>query len=175
MNPTERPWGRTPAGEESALELGLPAEDQRLLAELSALLELADPMPEHLPARTQFAIELDEDLDFEVATWHRADELVGVRGTAAPNTITFTVGDLTVMVSLAPAANGNRFDGWLVPGGPHAIEVRVDGQGTSTTNADEGGRFALQDVPKGVTQIVVHLAEHSGQRARTVVTPSIVL
>jgi hypothetical protein len=174
MNPTERPPGRNPAGEESALELGLPAEDERLLAELSALLELADPMPDDLTVRTRFAMELD-DVDFEVATWKRDDELVGVRGAAVPNTITFTVGDLTVMVSLAPAANGNRFDGWLVPGGPHAVEVRVQDHETATTNADEGGRFALQDVPKGITQIVVHLVEHDGQRARTVVTPSIVL
>ena len=174
MNPTERPPGRSPAGEESAMKLGLPTEDERLLAELSAVLDLADPMPDDLTVRTRFALEL-ADLDFEVATWTRDEELVGVRGTTAPNTITFTGGDLTVMVSLAPASNGNRFDGWLVPGGPHAIEVRVDGHESTTTNADEGGRFALEDVPKGVTQIVVHLADHSGQRARTVVTPTIML
>lgn len=174
MNPTERPTGRGPAGEESAMELGLPAEDERLLAELSALLELADPLPDSLAVRTRFAMELD-DVDFEVATWKRDDALVGVRGTTAPNTITFTVGDLTVMVSLAPAANGNRFDGWLVPGGPHEIEIRVKDETAATTRADEGGRFALPDVPKGITQIVVHLVENSGQRTRTVVTPSIVL
>jgi hypothetical protein len=174
VNPTERPPGRTPAGEERATELGLPEEDKRLLTELAALLELADPMPDDLTVRTRFAMELD-DLDFEVATWKRSDELVGVRGTAVPNTITFTVGDLTVMISLAPAANGNRFDGWLVPGGPHTIEVRVEGHAATTTNADEGGRFAIQEVPKGTTQIVVHLVEHNGQRARTVVTPAIVL
>jgi hypothetical protein len=67
VNPTERPSGRTPAGEERALELGLPAEDKRLLAELAALLELADPLPDDLVVRTRFAMELD-DLDFEVAT-----------------------------------------------------------------------------------------------------------
>ncbi|HEX4705630.1 MAG TPA: carboxypeptidase regulatory-like domain-containing protein [Pseudonocardiaceae bacterium] len=163
MSPTDDPTG-----------FGLSAEDEQLLAHLSAVLDLADPVPAHLAARTRFAMDLD-DLEFEVATWSRADELVGVRGAAAPNTITFTVGDLTVMVSLAPAANGNRFDGWLVPGGPHRIEVRVDGHETSTTDADDGGRFALQEVPKGITQIVVHLAGQGGQDARTVVTPTIVL
>jgi hypothetical protein len=45
----------------------------------------------------------------------------------------------------------------------------------TTTSADDGGRFALEDVPKGITQIVVHLADRDGQRARTVVTPTIVL
>lgn len=173
MNPTDGPSGPTPAGK-SAMEFGLPAEDVQLLAELSTVLELADPVPATLAARTRFALDLD-DIDFEIATWQRDDQLVGVRGAAAPNTITFTVGDLTVMVSLAPAANGNRFDGWLVPGGPHTIEVRVDGHEPSTTSADDGGRFALQEVPKGITQIVVHMVGHTGQQARTVVTPTIVL
>lgn len=173
MNPTERPFGHSSAGEESA-DVGLPADDAALLAELAALLVLADPMPDDLVARTRFALDL-EQLDFEVARWTRDDRLAGVRGATAANTITFTVGDLTVMVSLAPAVLGNRFDGWLVPGGPHLIEVRVEGHDPTTTSADDGGRFALSDVPRGTTQIVVHLAAPAGQRRRTVITPTIVL
>lgn len=177
MNPTERPSGRMPAGDDPA-EYGLAAEDARLLAELSAVLDLADPVPDTLAARTRFAMDLeylDEHVEIEVARWARENHLVGVRGASVPNTITFTVGDLTVMISLAPQTNGNRFDGWLVPGGPHAVEVRVDGHEPTRTNADEGGRFALPLVPNGLTQIVVHLAAPAGQRARTVVTPTIVL
>ncbi|HEY3750335.1 MAG TPA: carboxypeptidase regulatory-like domain-containing protein [Pseudonocardiaceae bacterium] len=156
------------------MDLGLSEEDERLLAELATVLELADPVPDGMTARIQFALELD-DLEFEVAQWQRDDRLVGVRGSAAPDTITFTVGDLTVMVSVTPGINGNRFDGWLVPGGPHTVEVRVHDHEPTTTSADDGGRFALEDVPKGITQIVVHLADRDGQRARTVVTPTIVL
>lgn len=173
MNPTERPHGPGPAGGESA-DAVLPDEDARLLAELSVLIDLADPMPDDLVARTRFAMDL-EDLDFEVARWQRDDRMAGVRGSAAPSTITFTVGDLTVMVSLVPAAQGNRFDGWLVPGGPHTVEVRVEGHDSVTTTADDGGRFALADVPRGITQIVVHLSAPEGQRPRTVITPTIVL
>jgi hypothetical protein len=173
VSPTERPSGHTPSGGSPA-DVGLPEDDARLLAELAVVLELADPVPDGMTDRIRFAMDLD-DLEFEVARWQREDRLVGVRGSAAPDTITFTVGDLTVMVSLAPATNGNRFDGWLVPGGPHTVEVRVDGYAPATTSADEGGRFALQEVPKGITQIVVHLAGKAGQRTRTVVTPTIVL
>ncbi|HEX5401810.1 MAG TPA: carboxypeptidase regulatory-like domain-containing protein [Pseudonocardiaceae bacterium] len=156
------------------LSEGLSEEDERLLVELGTVLELVHPVPEGMAARIQFALELD-DLEFEVAQWQRDDSLVGVRGSAAPDTITFTVGDLTVMVSVAPGINGNRFDGWLVPGGPHTVEVRVHGHEPTTTSADEGGRFALAEVPRGITQIVVHLAGGDSQRTRTVVTPTIVL
>lgn len=170
MSPTERPSGNSPTGDHP-VDLGLPEQDALLLAELATVLELADPVPEGMTDRIRFAMDLD-DLEFEVARWQRDGELAGVRGSVAPDTITFTVGDLTVMVSLAPATNGNRFDGWLVPGGAHTVEVRVEGHDPVTATADEGGRFVLDDVPKGITQIVVHVA---GQRPRSVVTPTIVL
>jgi hypothetical protein len=172
VSPTERSSGNSPTGD-NPVDLGLPEQDVLLLAELATVLELADPVPEGMTDRIRFAMDLD-DLEFEVARWQREGELAaaGVRGSVAPDTITFTVGDLTVMVSLAPATNGNRFDGWLVPGGPHTVEVRVEGHDPVTATADEGGRFVLDDVPKGITQIVVHVA---GGRPRSVVTPTIVL
>jgi hypothetical protein len=151
----------------------LPDDDAELLAELGELLALADPVPEHLVEHTQFALDL-ADLDVEVARWQEL-ETAGVRSRTGPSTITFTVEDLTVMVSLAASAGGNRFDGWLVPGGPHAVEVRVEGHESVSTVADEGGRFALAEVPCGLTQILVHLVHPTGGRTRTVVTPTILL
>jgi hypothetical protein len=148
-------------------------QDLLLLAELDVLFDKADPMPADLVERVRFAIAL-EDLDVEVARWERAEELAGVRG-AGPNTVTFTVEDLTIMVSFVPAGAGYRFDGWLVPGGPHTVEVRVAGHESTTTAADEGGRFAVDDVPKGTTQLVVHLTGGQGDRTRTVVTPTLML
>lgn len=170
MSPNERQPGNVPAGREPA-ELGV-ADQNALIAELDALLDIADPVPLDLLDRVRFALDL-ENLDVEVARWESMDHLAGVRGSSGPSTITFTVEDLTVMVSLAPATLGHRFDGWLVPGGPHQIEVRVDGHASSTTTADQGGRFVLADVPPGFTQILVHLAVPNGQRPRTVVTPTI--
>jgi hypothetical protein len=140
-------------------------EDAVLLAELGDLLDLADPVPAGLTERIGFAMDL-EHLDVEVARWEPMDRMAGVRGHAPPSTITFTIENLTVMVTLAPAVQGHRFDGWLVPGGAHRIEVRVDG---------EGGRFSLAEVPPGLTQILVHLAVPGNGRPRTVITPTIML
>jgi hypothetical protein len=160
--------------DEAGLDMdNLTEQDLLLLAELDVLFDKVDPVPADLVERVQFAIAL-EDLDVEVARWERAEELAGVRG-AGPNTVTFTVEDLTIMVSFAPAGAGYRFDGWLVPGGPHTVEVRVAGHSSTTAEADEGGRFAVDDVPKGTTQLVVHLAGGSGSRARTIVTPTLML
>lgn len=170
MSPIEGPPGSAAASPEP-VDISL-AEQEALLSELDALLDFADPVPDDLVDRIRFAMDL-EDLDIEVARWETMDQLEGVRGAAGPSTITFTVEDLTVMVSLAPATQGHRFDGWLVPGGPHRIEVRVDGHEPSTTTADQGGRFVLPDVPPGFTQILVHMDLPNGQRPRTVVTPTI--
>jgi hypothetical protein len=146
-----------------------PYDDEQLLRNLDALLDLADPVPADLVARVQFAIEI-EDIDVEAARWERS-QLAGVRGDA-PGTITFYVGDLTVMFNVTRTGERHRIDGWLVPAGEHGVEVRVAEHGSTTTTADEGGRFVLTEVPRGITQILVRL---NNGAPRTVVTPTVVL
>lgn len=146
-------------------------DDDPLLTELGRLVDELDPVPADLVERVQFALEL-EDLDVEVARWERTDALAGVRG-AESGTITFTVRDLTVMINLTKVGTAHRIDGWLVPEGEYGVEVRVAGYESSSTMADDGGRFVLEAVPRGTTQIVVHVDGASCRR--TVVTPAVVL
>ena len=148
-------------------------DDEMLLGDIGRLLEEVDPPPGDLVERVQFAIALD--LDVEVARWERMDSLSGVRG-GGQGTITFTVSDLTVMINLTKIGQRHRIDGWLVPAGEYGVEVRVAEHGSSSTTADEGGRFVLDGVPCGTTQIVVTVSDTSSQSShRTVVTPTIVL
>lgn len=146
-------------------------DDEALLADLDRMIDEFDPPPANLVERIQFAIAL-EDLDVEVARWEWVDSLAGVRG-GEGGTITFTVSDLTVMINLTKMGKLHRIDGWLVPAGQYSVEVRVAEHGTSSTTADEGGRFVLDNVPRGTTQILVHLGDVSCRR--TVVTPTVVL
>lgn len=148
-------------------------EDTAVLSELTRLVYELDPPPADLVERVQFAIAL-ENLDVEVARWERAGSFAGVRG-GQPGTITFTVDNLTLMVNFTSNGARHRIDGWLVPAGEHTVEVRVAEHESSTTTADDGGRFVLADVPTGTTQIVVHLVNARGERGRTVVTPTIML
>lgn len=148
-------------------------DDTALLTDLGRLVHEVDAPPADLVQRIQFAIAL-EHLDVEVARWERAGSFAGVRG-GQPGTITFTVDNLTVMVNFTSTGERHRIDGWLVPAGQHTVEVRVADHASSTTQADDGGRFVLADVPAGTTQILVHLVDSRGERARTVVTPTIML
>ncbi|NKQ54953.1 carboxypeptidase regulatory-like domain-containing protein [Amycolatopsis sp. K13G38] len=157
--------------EHGAPEGGAHPDDESLLADLGRVIATFDPPPPGLVERVQFALEL-ENLDVEVARWERAG-LAGVRSAVDQGTITFTVSDLTVMINLTRTGRCHRIDGWLVPAGRYDVEVRVAEHGSSATTADEGGRFVLDDVPRGTTQIVVSIPDTRGRR--TVVTPAVVL
>ena len=151
-----------------------PAEHDYWMGQVARIVDELDPVPEGLVARSQFAIaieDIDAEVELEAARWQDQRPLAGVRG-GAPGTITFYVGDLTVMVNVTRTGERQRIDGWLVPAGEHGVEVRVADHDTSKTVADEGGRFVLTEVPRGTTQICVRV--HGG-KPRTVVTPTVVL
>ncbi|GAA3026561.1 carboxypeptidase-like regulatory domain-containing protein [Actinokineospora globicatena] len=151
-----------------------PAEQEFWLAQVARLVDELDPVPAGLVERAQFAIDLediDAEVELEAARWAERRPLAGVRG-GAPGTITFFVGDLTVMVNVTRTGEKQRIDGWLVPAGEHGVEVRVADHGSNTTTADEGGRFVLTEVPRGTTQILVRM---NGGKPRTVVTPTVEL
>lgn len=147
------------------------AEDDEMMTMVARLVNELDPPPPGLVERTQFAIAIDsvEAIDFEIARLADNRPLAGVRG-GVPGTITFFVGDLTVMVNVTRTGERQRIDGWLVPAGEHAVEVRVADHGSSKTTADEGGRFVLTEVPRGTTQILVRM---KADQPRTVVTPTV--
>lgn len=145
--------------------------DTVLLAEVGRLVEELDPPPAGLVERAQFAVAFRglDDIEIEAARWARDRPLAGVRGDPS-GTITFFVEDLTVMVNVTRTGERQRIDGWLVPAGRHHVEVRVAEHDSSTTTADEGGRFVLTDIPRGTTQLLVRV---NGDRPRTVVTPTV--
>jgi len=145
--------------------------DDALIAEVARLVEELDPPPPGLVERAQFAVAIDDirNIEVEVAQWADNRELAGVRG-GLPGTITFFVGDLTVMVNVTRMGERQRIDGWLVPAGAHGVEVRVADHGTTSTTADEGGRFVLTEVPRGTTQLLVRM---DTEQSRTVVTPTV--
>jgi hypothetical protein len=149
--------------------------DVAVLGELRELYGDLDPMSADLVDRIQFALAL-EDLDVEVfrasAESAEAGVLAGVRGAEETRTITFDSDSLTIMFSISPSGTAAvRLDGWLAPPAAHRVELRTE-HGPMETSADADGRFAVDDVPHGLAQLVVHPAAGG---TRSVVTPSVVL
>lgn len=148
--------------------------DATILADLRQLYDTADPMPCGLADRVQFALAL-EDVDVEVARLaQRYAVPAGARSAGETRTVTFDSDSLTVMVSISADEDDTlRLDGWLAPPAPHRVELRTEG-GQLVAEADAEGRFALERVPHGMAQLVVHPDPASGN-ATAVVTPSVVL
>jgi hypothetical protein len=148
--------------------------DVRILAGVRDLYETADPMPGDLVERVRFALAL-EDLDVDVFRPF-PEPATAVRGHEESRTVTFDSESLTIMVSItATGDRAVRLDGWLAPPGNHRVELRTE-RGPLLTTADEQGRFALDDVPHGLAQLVVHPTDgQPSSLGRSVVTPSIVV
>jgi hypothetical protein len=167
----------TPPARPSLGELAdgqLDAYDVQILARTADLFDRLDPVPTGLVDRVQFGITLDA-LHAEVAELQRSNDLVGVRAddVTETQTITFTSATLTTMVTITrTTADRVRIDGWLAPGEPAEVELRLVG-GSQRTAADEDGRFVFEDVPRGIAAFV--LRPPAGSDRQNVVTPSIEL
>jgi len=150
--------------------------DVRLLDGIRDMFGVADPMPADLPERIRFRLAL-RDLEIEVA--RLADEqevLAGIRGAEQSRTITFDSDSLTIMIRIDANRDGTaRVDGWLAPPQRREVEMKTTAESLSVSS-DEQGRFAFARVPRGMAQLVVHLAEQGPDgSARSVVTPALIL
>jgi hypothetical protein len=168
--------GREPDELASSANDPLDEADEELLAQLSRVFELVDPVPDGLMARLGFTLTL-EHMEIELARLvSDSVEPVGARGEERARTMTFTAENLSIMVTITPVNAGRRrLDGWLAPGGGMHVELRLQ-RGGNTTHADDDGRFEFDRVPAGLAQLVFHPTE-GGEAAlpNPVVTPAIEL
>jgi hypothetical protein len=146
--------------------------DAALLDELADVLTLAEPVPDDLVARVQFALALDE-VYAEVAEITRVQhDALAVRSDPTAEmrteTLTFTAERVTAMVTVSRAGSDQlRLDGWLAPGAPARVVLRMQ-EGTQEVTADDAGRFAFDGVPEGFAQLTIALGPDPED---TVVTP----
>ncbi|MEU8356619.1 hypothetical protein AB0C27_11475 [Nonomuraea sp. NPDC048882] len=154
----------------------LTPEDQLLAEEIADVYHMVDPVPATLVERLRFALAL-ESADFAVLRpFEEAGLPSGVRGGEDSRTITFDSEILTIMISVsARDDHAVRVDGWLAPPGEHLVELRTGG-GAQHVRADDQGRFVLDVVPRGLSQLVVRQGLDDPARATILaVTPSLIL
>jgi hypothetical protein len=149
--------------------------DEELLALLRECHQTLDPMPASVVERSLFALAL-QDIDAQV--FHLAEQEaldpVGVRGEEA-RVVTFDSDSLTVMIRISQRSGTVRIDGWLAPPQSCRVELRT-GKRVLSTGADEEGRFVLDEIPRGLAQLVVRRCESMTAGAEhSILTPAIVL
>ncbi|MEV4177987.1 hypothetical protein [Nonomuraea sp. NPDC049709] len=151
-------------------------EDQALAEEIADVYRIVDPVPATLVERLQFALAL-ESPDFAVLRPYEDTVLpAGVRGGEDSRTITFDSEIVTIMISVsARDDHAVRVDGWLAPPADHLVELRT-GAGAHVVRADDQGRFVLDVVPRGLSQLVVRQGlDDPAQATILAVTPSLIL
>jgi hypothetical protein len=150
-------------------------DDAALLAQLRTVFDRHDPPPEGLVDWVTLALSL-EDIDVQMCRLTSEMSAVATRaGADAASTITFENNDLTVMLRLEEHIDGQlRVDGWLAPAAVYDVEIRT-GERILTAAADEHGRFAFDNVPRGLAQLVLRPASISAEGRRTTVTQPVVL
>ena len=158
------------------------AERDPLLDELAALFDQIDPVPDHVLAAADAAVEVVaawrdlDSVDYGELLGVRTDTALagpaglsglagsGVRSTGGPRLVTFGAGsdDRCVEVEVGREPAGTlRLVGLVVPTGPGELEVRSPG-GAFRVPVDELGRFRAVGVPAGPLSLVLH---YPGQQA----------
>ncbi|HET7474456.1 MAG TPA: carboxypeptidase regulatory-like domain-containing protein [Dermatophilaceae bacterium] len=145
--------------------------DVDILAELARIYQAADPMPDGLTDRLEFALALDE-VYAEVAQLTRmSGDAALVRGETTQTraqTLTFSADSLTAMITLSTDGATIRIDGWLTPAAPVLVNLRTTARTVSTV-ADATGRFAFDEVPAGLAQLTF---QPEGEAGPSVITPA---
>ena len=150
--------------------------DYAVLDRIKDAFGAADPMPADLPERVRFALAL-RDLEVEVArlSAEESQPVLAVRGAEQSRTVTFDSDSLTIMIRVDSNQDGTaRVDGWLAPAQRRTIELRTSAD-TLTATADDGGRFAFAQVPRGHAQFLVRAEPGPAGTGQTVVTPALIL
>lgn len=139
----------------------VPPEDETLLQALRAAALRHDPVPPALLEASRAALSW-RTVDAELAALSYDSTLdaavsAGVRGGEGPRSLVFETDAVAVEVEVHADGGARRLLGQLAP--PQAATVAVrHGGGTVTVEADDAGRFAVEQVPPGPVRLRLELA-----------------
>lgn len=134
----------------------------QLAAELRAVFDAVDPVPPEVEAVAYGALAW-RDIDAELAeltadSIEAHDQLAGVRGAGLQRVVSFEVSGVVVEVEVTETGRTRTLAGQLVPVGPATIVVQTPDNAVSI-EADELGRFQLEDVAAGPVRLSCLLAD----------------
>ena len=129
--------------------------EEMLLAKLRQGLEATDPVPGDVTEFAKAALgwrSIDAELAAIAYDSSTEETPAGVRTTATGRLLSFEVGDWTIEIEHNP--NTGRLIGQVEPPREATVELHFAG-GITTTEADDLGRFAFDDVLPGPVSLVV--------------------
>ena len=137
--------------------------DVLLLERLGRLVDVVDPVPEHVlaAARAVYAFR-DADAELMTAVEVDAGRLEAVRGTAPTSRMHFfEFGDLAIDVELTTTGAFSSLVGTVGDGASAAgATVTVDTPAASfTTSVDQDGRFSVSAIPVGLARLSLERPE----------------
>jgi hypothetical protein len=178
MNEDERTGGSpADAGLDDLAAGEIDVADLEVLTEVAAMLADVDPVPVDLVGRVQFALALEE-MYADVARITRVPlDALATRGDAATRaeTLTFSAGRLSAMVTVSREGRRLRIDGWITPSEVMRVRIRMQ-DASDEVLSDETGRFVIRHLPEGFAQLSFHPVNPAdpvtgGAETDVVVTP----
>lgn len=130
--------------------------DGEILARLAGLHDQLDGPPDDFDQRMVFAVAA-AGLGTELARLQEQDLAAARSHDESARTMSFEAASLSILLTVTDVADDRvRIDGWLAPGSTHAVLLRsAEGAADRNTFADDTGRFVLQRVRRGLTQLVI--------------------
>jgi hypothetical protein len=140
-------------------------EDDALWQELRMVIQKGDPVPpEVLQAARESFTWRTIDAELAALTYDSAvdDPATSVvRGLEGPRMLSFEASELSVELEVTAVGARRRLVGQLVPPQPARVEVR-NRAGRSLVQADELGRFRIEEVAAGPSSLRCHLTGPHG-------------
>jgi hypothetical protein len=132
--------------------------DVEILDRIAGLHGRLDGPPDGFDEEMVFAVAAAE-LGAELARLEE-QELVAARSSDERTlTMSFEASSLTILLTVTDVADDRvRIDGWLAPGAHQDVQLRsrrAGGAADRRTVADDAGRFVIDRVRRGLTQVVV--------------------
>lgn len=147
------------------------AADAALFARLRAVWETVDPVPADLVDRMVAAVAVaDLTREYALLTLVESSQPAAVRGEADTLTLQFSDGRTSVLLHVSETdEHTRRIDGW-VDATTLAIRLFQDDREWSA-DPGEGGRFAFEDVPPGLSSIRLVIRDDDEGGLREFMTP----
>ncbi len=132
-------------------------DDSHIAAALARMWDEYDPVPDDLADRIILGLALDQ-FEVELLTLIEADHsAAGARSVLDADdspTLTFSNGEITVMVALSPRPDQQvRIDGWVEPAGGGRVEIRYPDGVEADADVDADGRFVVDGLSHGLIRL----------------------